>query len=168
MTYYEAEAFCNWATASSVGIAALHLPTEAQWEKAARWDAATSTPRTYPWGDVWDAMRCNNWGDTLYPGYQTAPVGSYHPFGDSPYGCRDMAGNVWEWCKDWLVYNYYSLTPDGGWIDPQGPSSGSVRVLRSGYWGQCYYAGLYDRCARREYHGNPDVNNYYIGFRVAR
>jgi len=167
VSYYEAEAFCNWATASSGGGAPFHLPTEAQWEKAARWDAATSTPRVYPWGDLWDPSRCNSYdsGDALYPGYQTAPVGSYiNPSGASPYGCQDMAGNVWEWCKDWYQDNYYSQTPPGGWLDPQGPSGGSYRACRGGSWP--HHVSIC-RCAGRNSPDPAYVNNNY-GFRLAR
>ena len=121
VTYYEAEAFCTWAGG--------HLPTEAQWEKAARWNAAGIHPNVYPWGDTWDAQKCNNWYDNVYPSYQTSPKGSY-PSSASPYGCAGMAGNVWEWCKDWYSGSYYSQTPSGGWIDPEGPSSGEYRVMR--------------------------------------
>lgn len=133
--YHEAEAYCNWAGG--------HLPTEAQWEKAARWTG--SHPRVYPWGDGWDGEKCNNMEDhnSAGGGYgkeQTAPVGSY-PAGMSPYGLHDMAGNVWEYCQDRFSPYYYSQTPPGGWVDPQGPSTGSRGVVRGGaYYGDgcCY------------------------------
>jgi len=95
VTWYDAEAFCNWAGG--------HLPTEAQWEKAARWTG--SHPNVYPWGDTWNEEYCNNIGDSNPAGggylkWQTSPVCSYHS-GASPYGCMDMAGNVWQWVQDW-------------------------------------------------------------------
>ena len=152
VTYYEAEAFCNWAGG--------HLPTEAQWERAARWTG--THPNVYPWGDTWDVQKCNNWSDSLYPGYQTSPVGSYSSYG-SPSGCQDMAGNVWEWCKDWYGETYYSTSPS---IDPQGPASGSYRVLRGGSW-LSYHPGGSGRCACR---GTAHPRDYDsdLGFRLAR
>jgi len=156
LTYHEAEAFCNWA-----GVT---LPTEAQWEKAARWDGAS--PRVYPWGSVWDKEKCNNNDDSLYtPGtkYRTVEVGSY-PAVVSYYGCLDMAGNVTEWCKDWYGSSYYSTPPTGGWIDPQGPATSSSRVLRGGDWSMPQ-DGM--RCAYR-YHYAPGYENNRFGFRVVR
>lgn len=157
VTYHEAEAFCNWAGG--------HLPTEAQWEKAARWTGSHSN--TYPWGDAWDPTKSNSWSDSLYTGCQTAPVGSY-PSGASPYGCLDMAGNVREWCLDWYQdkyqRDYYSQTPASGWADPQGPSGGSSRVLRGGGWASSDYDS---RCAYR-FSGSSSATDYGVGFRMAR
>ena len=156
VSYYEAEAFCNWAGG--------HLPTEAQWEKAARWTG--SYPNVYPWGNVWDDEKCNNYWDHNaagggYEKRQTAPVGSY-PSGVSPYGAHDMAGNVWEWCKDRYLSDYYSQTPPGGWRDPQGPSIGDYRVRRGGGG-----SGSHARCAVRYYY-SPSDYWYYSGFRLAK
>ena len=154
VAHYEVEAFCNWAGG--------HLATEAQWEKAARWTG--SYPNVYPWGNAWDQQKSNNLYDTLYPKYQTAPVGSY-PSGTSPYGCQDMAGNVWEWCKDRYASSYYSYPPPGGWIDPQGPSSGSARVLRGGSW---IDSDSLQRCSNRNAASHPFDCYFYLGFRLAR
>ena len=152
VSYYEAEAFCAWA--------GLRLPTEAQWEKAARWDGKSA--RVFPWGDRWDASKCNNWYDKLYEGYQSAPVGSY-PDGASPYGCMDMAGNQWEWVRDWYDPGYYSRTPRDGWVDPEGPATGKHRSLRGGSW---YYFDYNTRCAYRGHFFSPGNWYYEYGFRV--
>lgn len=156
VTWSDAEAFCKWAGG--------HLPTEAQWERAARWTGTHSN--VYPWGDTWDEQKCNSLNDSLYPGYQTAPVGSYSSYG-SPSGCQDMAGNVSEWYQDWYDPDYYSQSPAS---DPQGPPNGSYRVLRGGGWGNLNGSNYY-RCACR-YGGYPDNDPFNshaeVGFRLAR
>ncbi len=152
VTYYEAEAFCNWAGG--------RLPTEAQWERAARWTG--SHPNVYPWGDVWDAEKCNNYYDHNsagggYEACQTSPVGSY-PSGASPCGCMDMAGNVWQWCQDW----YKSYPGSSSPFD----YTNSYRVPRGGGWLNYIYYLDY-RCACRDF-GSPYDLYVDYGFRLAR
>jgi formylglycine-generating enzyme required for sulfatase activity len=117
MNWYEAAEYARWAGAA--------LPTEAQWEKAARGTDA----REYPWGNEWDPAKCVSMEETIYrfsPGFR--PVGAQAE-GASPYGALDMAGNVWEWVADWYQHDYYATAPAA---NPPGPATGSHKVLRGG------------------------------------
>jgi len=173
VSWYEALAYCRWL--SEATGQAFRLPTEAEWEKAASWDPEAEKKRQYPWGDDFDAEKCNTReggpGTTtlvehlfalfLYyrvPG-TTTPVGQYSPAGDSPYGVADMAGNVWEWCQDWYAEDYYGRSPSE---NPPGPTEGDSRVLRGGSWFNDQGGA---RCAYRNWY-LPDLRYDNGGFRV--
>jgi formylglycine-generating enzyme required for sulfatase activity len=151
VSWRDALAYCTWL--SQVAGLSVRLPTEAEWEKAARWDAKKKQARVYPWGDEWDAARCNTREAGLGT---TTPVGMY-PDGISPYDCLDMAGNVWEWTQS--KFTPYPYNPKDGRNDPGG---GDSRVVRGGAWGS---NRDFARCAYRV-HDYPDFRGGDGGFRV--
>jgi len=149
VSWEDASKYCKWA--------GRQLPTEAQWEKAARGESV----RAYPWGDTSPTCDLVNAqvGGVLCAGDTTA-VGSY-PDSASPYGVLDMAGNVWEWVSDWYSETYYSSLER--FINPVGPSTGTYKVIRGGSFSDDY--GVL-RTAFRGYL-NQDSRDARLGFRCA-
>jgi len=184
VTWYGAAAYCNWKSrrhdldecydvsdwSCDFSASGYRLPTEAEWEYAARGGLAG---KRFPWGNTISHSQANYHSSTSYS-YDVSPTRGYHPdfddgrvpytapvghFAPNGYGLHDVAGNVWEWCNDWYASDYYGGSP----VDnPKGPSGGQYRVFRGGSWN---YNASNCRVADRNYNTPSNRNNHY-GFRL--
>ena len=149
----DAFAYCAWLSNETGRL--VRLPTEAEWEKAAR---GGLEGKRYPWGDRLDRNMANFLTDPSQKNSQgTTQCRTYPPNG---YGLFDMAGNVWEWISDWYDPHYYDISP---LTSPAGPREGNLRLLRGGSW---LVADVRMLACSHRHKVPPDTYSYGIGFRI--
>jgi formylglycine-generating enzyme required for sulfatase activity len=142
ITWFEAEAYANWRGG--------RLPTEAEWEYAARGPESL----IFPWGNTWNPALAN-----VVDSQGSLPVGSF-PGGASWVGSLDMSGNLMEWVADWLDVHYYETSPIQ---DPPGPESGFRKVEKGGWWGSVPFVA---RASYRHFEDPPEYQDHHIGVRI--
>lgn len=146
--WFQADIYCKWA--------GRRLPTEAEWEKAARGFGEN----IFPWGEVQDCRFANYWGEDGKCVGDVVAVGSY-PEGISPFSVFDMAGNAYEWVADWYDSEYYMLSPVE---NPQGPETGTTRVLRGGSF--LHLPQMMYTFSRKDL--DPSYADVFTGFRCSQ